>query len=155
MKNFIIFSTIVFLSCVSVQAEVKIYESTDNTGRNKQERIESVEEYLIDLSKSLKVMEANLAENSKKLGAIDSILKVMATDKAAEDKLLSAKLGEKKKASDVDRKDMNEIEKLKADILVLKNEDIEKLKVDFREINETLKALQNTVRGQLEGGKSK
>lgn len=146
----------VSLSTTSM-AQVKVYQSTDNTGLNKQERIEAVEGYLIDLSKSLKNMEAKLDENAKKLNNLDSVVKAMAqADKAAMEKL-----GEKKASTPastaLNAKDVNEVEKLKADFLVLKNEDIEKLKVQFDEINDTVKALQATIRDQvkLESSKGK
>lgn len=145
--------TIMLSLSINAVADIKVYQSTDNTGLNKQERIESVENYLIDLSRSLRTMEAKLDENAKKMGAIDSVVKAMAAQKAAEDKLVLQKLGEKKStapATTVAPEEMNDLEKLKADILILKNDDIEKLKGDFQELNDTVRALQATIKGQLE-----
>lgn len=150
--------TIMLSLSINAVADIKVYQSTDNTGLNKQERIESVENYLIDLSKSLRAMEAKLDENAKKMGAIDSVVKAMAVQKAAEDKLVLQKLGEKKLAAPtttVAPEEMNDLEKLKADILILKNDDIEKLKGDFQELNDTVRALQATIKDQLEASEKK
>lgn len=150
--------TIMLSLSINAVADIKVYQSTDNTGLNKQERIESVENYLIDLSKSLRAMEAKLDENAKKMGAIDSVVKAMAAQKAAEDKLVLQKLGEKKlaaPATTVAPEEMNDLEKLKADILILKNDDIEKLKGDFQELNDTVRALQATIKDQLEAAEKK
>lgn len=150
--------TIMLSLSINAVADIKVYQSTDNTGLNKQERIESVENYLIDLSKSLRAMEAKLDENAKKMGAIDSVVKAMAAQKAAEDKLVLQKLGEKKLAAPtttVAPEEMNDLEKLKADILILKNDDIEKLKGDFQELNDTVRALQATIKDQLEASEKK
>ncbi|MFA6238632.1 MAG: hypothetical protein WC635_14960 [Bacteriovorax sp.] len=132
-------------------AQIKEYQSTDNTGLNKQERIETVEGYLTNLAKTLQTMEAKLNENSSKLGDLDKLVKKMVADKEATDKILKEKSAEKKpKDGKQTVGEQTELEKLKADILVLKNEDIEKLKLDFREMIDTIRALQATMRIQLE-----
>lgn len=143
---------------INAVAEIKVYESTDNTGLNKQERIESVESFLITLSKSLKTMESKLDENAKKLGTLDTLVKAMKAQKEAEDKLVQMKLGEKKAApsseasggSSPGDQDLSEVEKLKADLLVIKNKDIERLKMNFEELSDTVRALQATFKDQLE-----
>lgn len=150
--------TIMLSLSINAVADIKVYQSTDNTGLNKQERIESVENYLIDLSKSLRAMDARLDENAKKMGAIDSVVKAMVAQKAAEDKVVLQKLGEKKSAAPTTTlapEEMNDLEKLKADILILKNDDIEKLKGDFQELNDTVRALQATIKSQLEAAEKK
>jgi len=150
--------TIMLSLSINAVADIKVYQSTDNTGLNKQERIESVESYLIDLSKSLRAMEAKLDENAKKMGAIDSVVKAIVAQKAAEDKMVLQKLGEKKSAAPattIAPEEMNDLEKLKADILILKNDDIEKLKGDFQELNDTVRALQATIKVQLEASEKK
>lgn len=140
-----VISSITLALSTNAVGEVKVYQSTDNTGLNKQERIEAVEGYLVELSKSLKAMEAKLDENAKKLSGIDNVVKAMTeADKQTALKLAAPKLGEQK----VDPKNVTEVEKLKADILVLKNEDIEKLKVQFGDLNETVKAIQATINDQ-------
>lgn len=138
-------------------AEIKTYQSTDNTGLNKQERIEAVEGYLIELSKSLKSMESKLDENAKKMSDLDHVVKAMAAaDKEAAEKMTKEKLGEKKKTPETaEAKEVTEVEKLKADILVLKNEDIEKLKVQFEEMNDTVKAIQSSLRDRSKSTSAK
>lgn len=137
-------------------AEIKVYQSTDNTGLNKQERIEAVEGYLVDISKSLKTMESKLDENTKKMGILDSLIKSMGAQKAADEKLILEKASEKKeepKAAEavvIDLGVLKDIEKLKIDVLALKNDDIEKLKINFQELNDTVKAIQATIKSQLE-----
>lgn len=143
---------IVFLAISTVAvAQIKEYQSTDNTGLNKQERIEVVEGYLTNLSKKLQSMEGQLNENSLRLSDLDKLVKKMVADKEAAEKILKEKIVEKKPA---DQKaaatEQTELEKLRADILVIKNDDIEKLKIDFREMIDTVRALQATMRIQLE-----
>jgi prefoldin subunit 5 len=128
---------------IPVMAEIKPYQSIDNAGLNKQERIEVIDKYLVDLAASLKNMESKLDDNAKKLKSLENVVKVI---KEAQDKKVEEKLGEKKTTPPGASKDLNEMEKLKADILSLKNQDIEKIKVDFQELKDTVSALQATVR---------
>jgi TolA-binding protein len=124
-------------------AEIKSYQSIDNAGLNKKERIEVIDKYLVDLATSLKNMESKLDENSKKLKSLEDVVKAL---KEAELKKVEPKLGEKKITPPVASKDLSETEKLKADILTLKNQDIEKMKIDFQELKDTVNALQETIR---------
>ncbi len=129
-------------------AEVQSYETTDNTGLNKLERLDTVDKYLVELSKSVKAMEAKLDENAKKIQSLDSIVKVLKENEA---KLMTEKLGEQKKSrtkeeAKVSKDDLTEMEKLKADILALKNKDIEKIKVNVEELSDTVKAIQATLK---------
>jgi hypothetical protein len=130
----------IIVTASSAFAEISIYQSTDNTGLNKQERIEAVEKYLFELSNSLRKMESKIDDNTKEIKAIDEAVKVL---KAAQAKNTETSLGEKK-ASTIQEK--SEIDKIKADILVLKNQDIEKLKVNFEDLSDTVKALQSSFR---------
>ncbi|MDD4974813.1 MAG: hypothetical protein PHY93_10710 [Bacteriovorax sp.] len=131
----------------AAMAEIKPYQSIDNAGLNKQERIEVIDKYLVDLAASLKNMENKLDDNAKKLKSLEEIVKVI---KEAEEKKAEVKLGEKKTTPALASRDLSETEKLKADILTLKNQDIEKMKVDFQELKDTVNALQATIRsGQL------
>lgn len=136
-------------------AEVTLYKSSDDTGLNKKERIDAVESYLIVLSKSLKALEDEHRDEVKK---IDVLMKSHDLLKAAELKRPTAELSEKKiiPGSELKESKMKEeIEKLKSDILVLKNDDIEKLKINFQELSDTLKALQASFRSQLEEDEKK
>lgn len=47
---------------VTNSSELKIYQSTDNTGLGRQERFESIENYLTQMSKITKEMQAKLAD---------------------------------------------------------------------------------------------
>ena len=117
MKNqHLVFSFLVFAFCSNLRADVQTYQTTDNSGLNKQERIEAVDKYLVDLSVSLKNMESKLAENSKKIQALDEAVKSI---KGVEAKQADKELEEKKSSSLL--KDLSELDKIKADIISLKN----------------------------------
>jgi chromosome segregation ATPase len=143
------------LGSFSVHSEIRTYQSTDNTGENKYERINTVEKYLIDLSNSLKSMESKLDENAKKIQALDSTIKTikdkqeaMIADSEAKKKKES-KLGESKTSPAApDSTEQSELDKLKADVLSLKNHDIERLKVNLEDLSDTVKAMQSTLRTQ-------
>lgn len=137
---------IMLSASISAMAEIKPYQTIDNSGLNKQERIEVIDKYLVDLASSLKNMESKLDENSKKLKSLEEVVKVI---KENELKKVEPQLGEKKTTPAVASKDLSETEKLKADILTLKNKDIEKMKIDFEELKDTVRALQATVKSQL------
>jgi flagellar motility protein MotE (MotC chaperone) len=144
------------LLCSGALAEIKSYQSMDNSGLNKKERIESVELYLSELSSTLKSMEAKLLENSSKMKEFENTIKVLATKNSSEASVEQQKNSDKNRPRPTgDSADKNELEKLKADILSLKNNDIEKLKMDYQDLNETVKVLQATVREQLEVGNKK
>lgn len=166
----LILSFFCFGPCAS-HAEIKSYESTDNTGQNKKERIDSVESYLTNLSNSLQKMETKLDENAKKIQALDQTMKSVQdkmAKKEAEEKLASvakasAKKGEEKggeKSAEAssekeeekmdakvgERTAKSEIDKLKADMMALKNQDMEKLKASLEELSDTVKAIQATLK---------
>lgn len=142
----VLFSFMFLVLSTRAMAEVSGYESTDNAGLNKQERIDNIEKYLSNLSASLKKMEAKLDENAQKFKSLDDVVKAMKAEREAAAQKIAGQLGEKKT---VGVKDGAELEKMKADILVLKNDEIEKLKTQFSDLNETVKALQATVRDQV------
>ena len=144
------------LGSFSAFSEIKTYQSTDNTGENKYERINTVEKYLSDLSLSLKSMENKLDENARKIQALDSSIKnikekqeALITEAEARKKK-DSKLGESKTASPAapDTTEQTELDKLKADVLSLKNHDIERLKVNLEDLSDTVKAMQATLRTQ-------
>ena len=107
-------------------ADINVYRSTDNTGINKLERIEVIEQYLISLSTSLKSMEAKVEANTLKLGVLENSLKARELDI----KNIQGQLTEKKPAAS--GAESSELEKLKADILSIKNEDIERIRRDIQ-----------------------
>ncbi|MGZ3787252.1 MAG: hypothetical protein ACXVLQ_01945 [Bacteriovorax sp.] len=143
MKNLngILFLFIFAVAPTLAIAEIKIFQANDNSGLNKKERIYEVEAYLVDLSNTLRAMENKLDENSKKIKALDDVVKAM---KEAEAKKAESQLGEKRIAPSQG----SEMDKLKADVLALKNHDIEKLKINFEELNDTVKAIQASIRSQ-------
>lgn len=143
MKNMhILLIILVFTLCGNAMGEIQGYESSDNTGLNKKERIDSIEKYLIDLSTSLKKMEAKFDEHAKKIIALEDVVKKLNERNQAQ---TANQLGEKKPESTGDQKEMD---KLKADILSLKNKDIEKLKTDIEDLTNVVKSLQLIIRSQ-------
>ena len=154
MSVFILFRKLILsfalLSTVKAFATVSIYQSTDNTGLNKQERLEAIEGFLTSLSKTLKAMEDEHQNEVKKM---DELIKAHGLLKEAQSKREALGAPEKKIISDSDVKESKikeELEVLKRDILILKNDDIEKLKINFQELSDTVKALQASFRSQLE-----
>lgn len=143
MRNLFYLSLFSFVLCTRSMATISIYETTDNSGLNKQERIETMDKYLVELSASLKKMENKLEENSNKLKSLEDIVKII---KENQNKLVETSLGEKKVTPKTATKEISEIDKLKADILYLKNKDIEKIKMDFQELQETVKIIQDKIR---------
>lgn len=132
----------VWFGASEVSAEIPGYSSTDNTGLNKKERIDAVETYLSNLTQSLSKMEQKLDENAKKLADLDRVVSAL---KANEAKKVDSKLGEAKQPTPSNpsgKPEPSELEKLKADVLALKNQDIEKLKVNLEELSDTVKAIQ-------------
>ena len=104
-------------------AEIKVYQSTDNTGINKKEQIEVVETYLKGLSVQLQIMESKIDESAKKLKTLEaSIYSIKEIDlKKLQDQIVPQKDEDK---TSVQKENDEEMDKLKADILKIKNDDI-------------------------------
>lgn len=171
MKTFILCFVLILTSSASL-AEIKTYESTDNTGLNKKERIDTVESYLSTMSTSLQKMESKLDDNAKKIMALDQMIKEVQqkemkrelqekeaqgkkvakkTDSKGEEKTIEGEKSAEKSEDYIDLKvgektQKSEIDKLKADVLAIKNQDIEKLKTNLEELSDTVKALQATIK---------
>lgn len=79
----LILAIILSLSTNAIAA-ISLYQSTDNTGLNKQERIENVEDYLAGLSKTLKAMEEKVNDSTKKIASLESSLKNITAERVAE-----------------------------------------------------------------------
>lgn len=142
----ILIGTFFVITSSFAQSQIPTYEATDNAGLNKRERIDSVEKYVIDLSSSLRSMESKLDENAKKIKALDDTVKGIKEELTKKE---AAKLGEQKapqKESKEVKEIYQELDKLKSDILSMKNQDIEKLKINFEELSETVRMLQATSR---------
>lgn len=125
-------------------AEIQPYQSTDNTGINKLERIGVIENYLSNLSTTLKAMESKLDSTAIKLEAMDVLVKNLKDENAKLKTELTEKIGQQPHA------DQKEIEKLKADIMAIKNEDIEKIRIQVQGLNYSIQSVQ----GLLESRKS-
>ena len=137
LKNMIVF----FVLSNNLRAEVPAYQITENTGLNKQERIDYLDKYMANLSSTLKSFESKLDENSKKMKDIEASIKEMKVE--ADKKNVSPQTNEKKQNKN---SETSEVEKLKADILVLKNKDIEKIKSDLSDLSDEVKLLLKTVK---------
>lgn len=124
----------------SILAKVEVYQSTDNTGLNKLERIDGIEKYLIDLSATLKNMETKLDEQAKKM---EEVSKEIAALKDNEAKRIQSALGQKTTDATAIT---GEVEKLRADFTTLKNEDIEKLSRDVLQLKDKLQDLKDSQR---------
>jgi hypothetical protein len=115
-------------------AEIEVYKSTDNTGINKLERIGVIEAYLVNLSKAVNDMDAKLALNSVKLDTIQTSLKLKEDDiKKIQEKLLEK--------STAKTPEMAELEKLKQDLLALKNDDIEKMRFQIQGLSNNMDSI--------------
>lgn len=129
-------------------AEIKTYQSTDNTGLNKREQIDNVEKYLMELSGSLKNMEAKLDANALKIKTLEDVVKAL---KDTDLKKIQDQLGQKKTetaatAQATPGPTMEEMEKLKADILTIKNQDIEKVQSDVRSLSSSVEYIQKMLK---------
>lgn len=127
-------------------AEINVYQSTDNTGLNKREQIDTIEKYLTELSGSLKNMEAKLDANAMKLKTLEEVVKAI---KDQDIKKIRDQLGQKKteeKATASPGPTTEEMEKLKADILTLKNDDIEKVQTEIRSLNSSVEEIQKLLK---------
>jgi Txe/YoeB family toxin of Txe-Axe toxin-antitoxin module len=124
----------------SILAKVEVYQSTDNTGLNKLERIDGVEKYLIDLSATLKNMETKLDEQSKKM---EEVSKEIASLKDNEAKRIQSALGQKTTDATAIT---GEVEKLRADFTTLKNEDIERLTRDVLQLKDKLQDMRDQTK---------
>ena len=149
MKMLVLLSYIGVSSLCS--AEVKVYQTTDNTGLNKREQIDTVEKYLTDLSTTLKSMEAKLDQNSLRLKTLEDTVGVI---KNKDLKQIQDQLGAKTITTAattttpavVPVVSATEIEKINADILALKNDDVEVLKGDVQAMKSSLRYIQSLLK---------
>lgn len=142
MKKLILISGLIFSGLCA--AEIQIYKSTDNTGINKLERIGVIESYLATLSGTLQNIEAKVDASALKISALE---KVVAQIKDKDIKGLEAKLAEK--AVPQKNPTTEELDKLKADFTVLKNDDIEGLRTQIQGLNSSVQSIQGILKSQL------
>lgn len=133
-------------------AEIKSYQSTDNTGLNKREQIDGIEKYLQDLSSTLKKMETQIDSNSLKLKSLDEALRALKDGelKKIKDQLAETKSGNATVATAPNApeaaENKAELDKLKADILSIKNSDIDQLQTDVRTLNSSVQYIQDLLK---------
>jgi len=142
VKKLILISGLIFSGLCA--AEIQIYKSTDNTGINKLERIGVIESYLATLSGTLQNIEAKVDASALKISALE---KVVAQIKDKDIKGLEAKLAEK--AVPQKNPTTEELDKLKADFTVLKNDDIEGLRTQIQGLNSSVQSIQGILKSQL------
>lgn len=131
------------------KTEIKIYEKTDNTGINKFERIGVIEKYLMGLAEELTKLDQSINKNNEKINGLEASLNTFKTvDLKVIQEKIEGKTKDSKKDSDVDEIKLinQELEKLKQDILTLKNEDIEKLQVQLTGLKFNVDNLQKVLK---------
>lgn len=156
MRNWLVlfFSIAISQLCY---AEIKVYQSTDNTGINKKEQIDGIEKYLAELGNQLKKMEEKIDTSSLKLKSMESTIAVIREIdlKKIQEQLAPEKVPVKKAtgntsevpnetASEVASKD--ELEKLKADILAIKNNDVEQIRLDINGLKFSIKNIESILK---------
>ena len=142
MKNLILGLGLIFSGLCA--AEIELYKSTDNTGINKLERIGVIEQYLVNLSGVLKTIETKVDSNALKLMALE---KVVAKIQETDIKNIQTKLGEK--STPVKSPEMAELDKLKADVTALKNDDIEFIRTQIQGLNSAVQSIQGILQTQV------
>ncbi|MBY0415318.1 MAG: hypothetical protein K2Q18_14195, partial [Bdellovibrionales bacterium] len=123
------------------------YKNTDNTGINKLERIGVIETYLTTLSATLKGMEAKVLAAELKTNAMEA--KLLA--KEDEIKKLKEEIASTKELLFKSTIDPKELDRLKADILEIKNEDIEKIRILVQGLNYSVQSIQGLLESRKSG----
>lgn len=138
MKLFIFI--FIFIINASLCAEIPLYKATDNTGLNKLERIDVIEQYLIKLSSTLLKIESRVDGNAQKLSSLE---KVLIQIKETDIKKLENKLNEK--AVVTKTPEMDELNKLQADLTTLKNDDIESIRIQIQGLSSSVQLIQTQI----------
>ena len=121
------------------------YTSTDNVGLTKKQRIDSVETYLSKMASDINEIDKKFSEAQDKIKSmqkdLDALLefKKMIEAKKKEEEEAQKEANDPKNKDKAKPKDKTELEKLKEDILALKNKDIEKLKMEMEYLREDMK----------------
>ena len=134
----LLFFIFIFNSNALLGAEIPLYKTTDNTGLNKLERIDVIEKYLINISGTLQKIESSVNANVEKIGSLEKLIsQIKESDIKSLEKKLSEKLDNSK---NLDRDDLS---KLQADLTILKNEDIELIKMQLQGLKSSVQLLQS------------
>lgn len=139
MKLFVLGVLLVF--CAPLKSEIPQYKTTDNTGINKLERIDVIEQYLIKLSGILQNIETKVDASTLKISSLE---KTVSEIKETDIKNLETKL--EAKTASVKTPEMEELNKLQADLTTLKNEDIESIRIQLQNIKSSIQLLQSQVK---------
>ena len=134
----LLFFIFIFNSNALLGAEIPLYKTTDNTGLNKLERIDVIEKYLINISGTLQKIESSVNANVEKIGSLEKLISQI---KESDIKDLEKKLSEKlDNSKSLDRDDLS---KLQADLTILKNEDIELIRMQLQGLKSSVQLLQS------------
>lgn len=130
MKTFVL--AILLMISTPLLADVDVFKSQDNTGLNKLERIDGMEKALVKYSAAIKNLEGTIEEQRKLIDELQKTVKIL---KDNDDKRVRAALGER--ATDV-QSAVGEIEKLKADFKEIENmkKEIERMKEAILDVRE-------------------
>lgn len=149
--NLFIFIFIIFFNN-STWGQVKAYKEMDNEGINKLERISIMEKYLADLAQTLMKMESKVNDFDGKFKTIDLQLELIRDKelKSIESSIKNLQESwDKKKSTQLPVSSevvSEEIEKIKKDILTLKNEDIEKIQLDLSTLKFSVESIQKMLK---------
>ena len=137
----LLFFIFIFNSNALLSAEIPLYKTTDNTGLNKLERIDVIEKYLINISGTLQKIESSVNANVEKIGSLEKLIsQIKESDIKSLEKKLSEKLDNSK---NLDRDDLS---KLQADLTILKNEDIEFIRMQLQGLKSSVQVLQSEIK---------
>ena len=137
----LLFFIFIFNSNALLGAEIPLYKTTDNTGLNKLERIDVIEKYLINISGTLQKIESSVNANVEKIGSLEKLISQI---KESDIKDLEKKLSEKlDNSKSLDRDDLS---KLQADLTILKNEDIEFIRMQLQGLKSSVQVLQSEIK---------
>lgn len=133
-----------FYSNFSIASEIKAYTVTENQGLNKFERIGVVENYLVSLSQTLQKFESKLDRQDERIKGLES--KIETLTKLKTEETATTRKGVEKTAGNLE----SEIEMLKADILSLKNKDIDPLKNDVSDMSKILRNVERLLNQKVD-----
>lgn len=139
------------MSSSAISSGVKPYVGTDNAGLNRIERIEYIESYLTGLSQTLTRMEAKIQENSELLQKLDSSVALLKTKEIKEiveniNKEALALTEGSATSTNGKKTYQEEIDLLKADILKLKNSDIQNLSTEVQGLGGVIRNLETILK---------
>lgn len=130
---------LVFFGSLPIMAAVKEYHLTENEGLYKPERFDSIERHLIELTSAFNKLEEKVEANSKMIKMLEEKGRTVKVSESLKTELVP----EEGKSSI--KKLEEELKKVNADLLVIKDKDIEKMKEDIRQLFISDKILQQRL----------